>query len=547
MLLMAAAALTLLVSCRPDSPVVPMLTVDAPSEITFNSDGTGGQAFISVSTNQGAWNYSVTPVTDDGWLRAKVVGDLLCLAAEPNGDPQTRGQVNIVFTAGEAAPVVVEVGQRGADVYLFVTPDGDLDIDMRTSVSTLTVESSFDWSVEVTGDDVSWCTVSRSDNTLIVRATTNTAAAPRTATLNFTAGTLSEQVTVTQGAYDGDTYYIDGEVVKLKSANAFGSNMKGVNIIVSGDGYTVDQMQRGSGKYYEDMMAAWQNMLSIPPYSDYAEYFNVYMIAAVSNEEGMSCSSPAKNVDTKFGTIWEGGTSTGINCNHAFVEQWARKVTELSDVDLHDLTFIMPINEDRYAGTCVTYFAGFSISMCPVESMPGEFRKVICHEAGGHGFGQLIDEYIYYDSTLPDGIGQTLRNRKHQYGIYANIDFDKNVLNTTWAGYKTHSDQSVVDKYSMVDAFEGAYMYRYGIWRPESNSCMNDNVLYYNAPSRWAIVSRISRIAGLDIDFDKFAVNEVIPPNPYPAPPMISTGAAFVPLGEPIFVGPDGKQSRLGL
>ncbi|WP_419485200.1 M64 family metallopeptidase, partial [Alistipes ihumii] len=39
-------------------------------------------------------------------------------------------------------------------------------------------------------------------------------------------------------------------------------------------------------------------------------------------------------------------------------------------------------------------------------------------------------------------------------------------------------------RYGMVGAFEGAYMYARGIWRPETNSCMNNNVSYFNAPSR---------------------------------------------------------------
>ena len=545
MLLVAFMAVMTLVSCRPDVPV-PELRVDAPSEIAFNADGTGDHTFLAVYTNQESWGYSLSPADGGGWLGATVVGDLLRLTAEPNSNPQGRGPVKITFTAGEAAPVTIEARQLGSDTYLIVTPD-DINIDMRTNVKAITVESSSTWSVNVTGTDVSWCTATKSGNTVTVRATTNTATTPRSATVSITAGTLSEQVVVTQGAYDAVTYYADGEVVKLKSASTFGSNLKGVNIIVSGDGYTVDQMQRGSGKYYQDMSAAWQNILSVPPYTDYAQYFNVYMIAAVSNEAGMSCSYPVKNVDTKFSTLWEGAGSTGINCNNTFVEEWVRKITELSTVDIHDLTFIMPINEDQYAGTCIMYFAGFSISMCPVETEPGAFRKLVCHEAGGHGFGQLIDEYIYYSSTIPAGTKQSLQTRKQQYGIYANIDFDANILNTTWAGFSTHPNPAVPSKYDMVDTFEGAYMYRYGIWRPESNSCMNNNVLYYNAPSRWAIVSRVSRIAGLGIDFNTFAANEVIPPNPYPAPPMISADAAFVPLGEPIFIDPDGKQSRLGL
>ena len=65
-------------------------------------------------------------------------------------------------------------------------------------------------------------------------------------------------------------------------------------------------------------------------------------------------------------------------------------------------------------------------------------------------------------------------------------------------------------RYGMVGAFEGAYMYARGIWRPETNSCMNNNVSYFNAPSRKKIVKRIMELSGRSFDMNDFLAKDAI-------------------------------------
>lgn len=65
-------------------------------------------------------------------------------------------------------------------------------------------------------------------------------------------------------------------------------------------------------------------------------------------------------------------------------------------------------------------------------------------------------------------------------------------------------------RYGMVKAFEGAYMYARGIWRPETNSCMNNNVSYFNAPSRKKIVERIMELSGRSFDMNDFLAKDAI-------------------------------------
>ena len=66
-----------------------------------------------------------------------------------------------------------------------------------------------------------------------------------------------------------------------------------------------------------------------------------------------------------------------------------------------------------------------------------------------------------------------------------------------------------VPGYDKVNAFEGAYYYNYGAWRPEVSSCMIYNEKYYNAPSREAIVKWIYKTAGLQYTFEDFMEKDI--------------------------------------
>jgi hypothetical protein len=296
-----------------------------------------------------------------------------------------------------------------------------------------------------------------------------------------------------------------------------------------GDGYTEQYMQKGAGKYETDMRTAVDHFFSVYPMSHYRNYFNVYMVAAISNEEGISVKSPRLNVDTKFKTLWEGEGSTGIDCDDETVFEYVDAIDELASVSAEDITVVLPINKYMYAGTCMMYHAtqrygqGFSICMCPVGS---SFRAIIVHESTGHGFAKLNDEYYnnHPKDTYPESKKASDIIRKG-YDWFENTDFYSDIMLTTWSGFANNP------KYSMVGTFEGAGTYGKGIWRPEQNSCMLNNVFYFNAPSRWAQVRRIMYLAGFSYTFAQFLQDDVVPP--YPAQTRSSV-EKFVPLASPV-------------
>ena len=73
---------------------------------------------------------------------------------------------------------------------------------------------------------------------------------------------------------------------------------------------------------------------------------------------------------------------------------------------------------------------------------------------------------------------------------------------------------------NVVDVYEGAYMHTRGVWRSEATSCMNNNIAYYNAISREAMVKRIMKYAGEEYSFEAFKAKD------YESLPSVTTYSA---------------------
>ncbi len=314
----------------------------------------------------------------------------------------------------------------------------------------------------------------------------------------------------------------------------------GINIVMMGEGYTLPLMARDGGKYETDMKAAVEHFFSVYPYSDYREYFNVWMVIAISAEEGMSVRAPEKNVDTVFKSVWAGSGSTMLSGNTDIAKEYAQLVATQINANIDEILAIMPINFDLYAGTCYMN-AGFSVAMCPTSSLPGgkSFKNLTVHETCGHGFAKLADEYINpgaENRTIPTYDKLEIDKMQQTDEMQLNLSVVGDITRSPWAGMvgnpKYTGDD--VDLNNKVGMYEGGGYYGKGLWRSEPNSCMNDNVLYFSAVSRWSAVRRIMKLSGEDDDYtiEEFMENDVIPV--YPAAETRSLVETFIPLGPPI-------------
>jgi len=292
--------------------------------------------------------------------------------------------------------------------------------------------------------------------------------------------------------YDSDFY--DGEIQRLNTA----TKGDGVNIFFLGDGY--DAKDITDNFYIDNVSEGVTHFFDIEPFKTYKEYFNVYSILSLSPENGVGTVNTI--VDNKFGSILD-GTIRVTN-----VEQCFQLVKDTFDVDFSNSLIILLVNNSSSQGLSYVYSDGSAIACCPIstESYPYDFRGVIQHEAGGVAFGKLGEEGIihhaFIDSCPLCSMYSTLMKMINQ-GWAKNLSISGNATQVPWAHFIYNP------KYSdYVDIYEGGYVHSRGVFRSEANSCMNNNIPYFNAISRQAIVERIMECAGESFSLEEFYAND---------------------------------------
>ena len=243
---------------------------------------------------------------------------------------------------------------------------------------------------------------------------------------------------------------------------------------------------------------------NISSYNEAKEYFDVYAVTAVSKNNIFGYG-----YETAFSCELEGGGSTLITGDNHAVISYTHCV---EDIDYDNALAVVILNSDEYAGTTYFGFADtynqrmldFAIAYCPViESLESEyFRQVLVHEAIGHGFAKLEDEYAYEEQgRIPDSEIEKTRNLQSLYGWAQNVDFTDDAERVLWHEFLED------DRYAGegLGVFEGACTYVKGAYRATENSMMNDNTIGFNAPSRKAIYDRIMKLGvGEDPAYEAF-------------------------------------------
>ncbi len=334
--------------------------------------------------------------------------------------------------------------------------------------------------------------------------------------------------------YESSDYSRDGKVTQLQAAG----RGNGIDLVMMGDAYS-DRLI-ADGTYSARIADAVDDFFSEEPYKSYRDFFNVYQVDVVSPNEIYR-----ENSITALGTGY--GAGTEVFGNDQKVMDYARKA--LSDEEMDEAMVIVLMNRDYYAGTCYMYGpsdmncdygSGFSISYFPTSSAKETFRGLVLHEAGGHGFGKLGDEYAYdYMGTIPHEVMDSYKNQM-PYGWWRNVDFTSDVKEVQWN--KFIFDSRYADE--GLGAFEGGLTYWKGVWRPTDYSIMRENTQGYNAPSREAIYYRLHKLAygpEWEYDYEEFveydAVNRNKAKTKSGRPNYVEKADRFVPPAPPVVMG----------
>ena len=302
-----------------------------------------------------------------------------------------------------------------------------------------------------------------------------------------------------------DYQYGDGDVIALNKA----TKGDGVDIVFLGDCY--DAADIAAGNYLADLQEAVGHYFAIEPYATYKDYFNVYAVLGVSDDSGMGTLNTIK--DAKFGSTFGEKNLVQPDMNMCF--EYACKAP--IDDNIAQTLIVLVENTTEYGGVCYMYGDGTAVACCPksADAYPYDFRGIVQHEAGGHGFGKLADEYIYHNAfistcTCTDGCGHVndfMAGKAN--GWYANLELTGDMNEVGWSHLIFHPKYS-----NVVDIYEGGYFHTRGVYRSEPTSCMNNNIPYYSAISRQAMVERIMEYAGEQFDLETFIDKDVTTAGP---------------------------------
>ena len=308
----------------------------------------------------------------------------------------------------------------------------------------------------------------------------------------------THECSVSQYGYE----YGEDEWITLQKATK--GNNGGINIVLLGDGFNAKDI--ASGKYLNDIKQEVEYFFGIEPYKTYRDYFNVYTAIPLSTESGVGTVNTIRY--NRFNTTFTGGV--GLKADYDEVFDYALGAPTVNKGNLNQTLIIIVPNSTDYGGICQMWEDGSAIAFCPQSTYgyPLDTRGVIQHEAGGHGFGKLGDEYIYHNAFIDfcdcTCCGHVLEfNGAKSLGWYDNLELTGKMHSVGW------SHLIFDDRYSdIVDIYEGGYMHNRGVFRSEPNSCMNNDIPYYSTISRESIVKRIKAYAGETYSFEDFVKND---------------------------------------
>lgn len=355
-----------------------------------------------------------------------------------------------------------------------------------------------------------WCTLSQESGTGKTALTVNVlpmehGTGDRQDTVVFqmnTAGKTVETMCILR-QYD----YEHEEDSYLTLQRATKGNNGGIDIVFAGDGF--DGASIADGSYLDLVEYQTECFFAVEPYRSMREYFNVYVTFPLSQEKGVN--TMYTYVNNRFGTLYGMNeltsdlfTSTALITESDEVMDYVVEKTPVERGNLwRTLTILVP-NSTDYEGHTEYMDNGAALCICPPSDKPypRDTRGVIQHEAGGHGFAKLGDENITRNAFAPAKVKQQVENM-HERGWYQNLSTTGKLSQVPWAEFIFDPNYS-----DYVDVYEGGYGYTRSIYRPESNSCMNYGIPYYNTPSRLAIYRRILDYAGEEFRMEAFRAQD---------------------------------------
>lgn len=519
----AFAMLSTFVSCGGDDPtdephleVSPtILTVTETGEFKVKSNGdwevTSSQGWCVVTPNKGSGDANVTVTVSEGGegTAAVVTVKQTHLSATVTvtreiGDPNANPSVP-VLTSGLTGGV--------AGISVFPAFEWSMSIDPDNDPVTYIVSYSKDGKTWRTSKTLTKCEYSMTEAPLDKMTEYSWKV---TAKDNRGGESISEVGTFTTRNVGG-YYHGEGRQILTHSKGS-----RGFRLVFTGDGFAAADYEDG-GAFDAVIKEGVDGLFSFEPFATYKEYFDVYAVAAYSEERGISDKTLNVSKNTYFDVNYYEDPSMIIGADtrgDTKVYNHVKEALKINDASLKQSVIVVVANEIRYGGACYMPLDKRMLAVCayskdkldPSGLLKGSYIHMIAHEVGGHAIGLLGEEYSSTGQEDESISGSDINNfREHvDVGYYNNVDLVSDRDKVKWKKYFG------LKGYEAVGVFEGGETYGKGVWRAEELTCMDTNELYYSAPAREAIVKRIIEGTGGTFSFDEFIKNDKVKSLPPP-------------------------------
>ncbi len=436
----------------------------------------------------------------------RALRNVTCLNPEP---PTAEGNT---FAECDMDHVILEVPEQSVNKYRNATGWSDFKYitayhELAVSVGRIScldkgitrnmvVRSEGEW--EVT-ECPAWCHLSQTSSdvrTTEITISIDASDSPREGEIVFSLNGSGYQTTCHVSQYIAEEAE-DKEIVLQKATEGF----REIPLFIVGDGFTAQQIAEGS--YLETVKKRMEEFFAIEPYKTYRNYFTVTTALAVSPEEGIS--SVQTLVINKFNTTDD--PYSGLRCDYDALRRYVKSVSAVvCDENIGNALVLIAMNRNTFGGHTQIFDDGLTVSFISESPFdyPYDTRGLVQYCAGGMGFGRLADEGVEHQEFIK-ACTCPMCNRISEYytgrakGWYGNISLTAAMSMVPWNHLIFEPNYS-----DIVDVFEGGYYHARGVFRSESQSCMNTYIQYYNTISRELIVRRIMELAGETYSFEKF-------------------------------------------
>ncbi|MDA3892290.1 MAG: M64 family metallo-endopeptidase [Salinivirgaceae bacterium] len=229
-----------------------------------------------------------------------------------------------------------------------------------------------------------------------------------------------------------------------------------IDIAFIAEGYTKKEMK----KFRADVKRIWYYFITIQPFDQYKDEFNVYAVECPSVESGTD--NPGEHI---YRNTALNSTFYTFDTDRYLTTKDLKSVHDAAAVVPYDHIFIV-INSAKYGG------GGFYNYYSATTSNHNYSLKVAIHEFG-HSFAGLGDEY--YSSDVAFNGFYNLKTEPWEPNITTLVDVDKKWKDMVSEGVPIPTER-IYNLKDSVGVYEGGGYSAEGIYSPYQNCRMKSNV-----------------------------------------------------------------------